>query len=177
MYEFVIRHHKEGKMEENNDKLIKHNPIDASSRDMSSPVWDMSQERAFIENLLNQRFNFFLIFFSITMAGFVNTDNWLVGQTILTLGSVILILIARAIEKSEQKLDLIVGDLCKDISHPIRIINDATGGNFESRRRLIGIIIPRICYITMLVLAILHLIYILAIPQGTAEIIKEYLKY
>lgn len=54
------------------DKQEKHFPLSAELRDKTSPVWDMSQERAFIENLLGQRFNFFLVFFSLTVAGSVN---------------------------------------------------------------------------------------------------------
>jgi predicted HTH transcriptional regulator len=32
------------------------------TRDRASPVWDMSQERVFLESLMNQRFNFFVFF-------------------------------------------------------------------------------------------------------------------
>jgi WD40 repeat protein len=42
-----------------------HKPIPASIRDSTSPVWDMSQERAFIETLLNQRFNSRLVIIRI----------------------------------------------------------------------------------------------------------------
>ena len=41
--------------------------IDKSKNPISN--WDMSQERAFLENLLSQRFNFFLVFFSLVVAG------------------------------------------------------------------------------------------------------------
>ena len=47
----------------------KHKYLPAAERDEKPPVWDMSQERAFIETLLNQRFNFFLAFFSLVIVG------------------------------------------------------------------------------------------------------------
>ncbi|RPH29904.1 MAG: hypothetical protein EHM93_16640 [Bacteroidales bacterium] len=142
-----------------NKKLIKHKQMKASERDEKSPVWDMSQERAFIENLLSQRFNYFLLFYSIVIAGFVKTTNLVYAQLILTLGAIITILFALVLERSQQKLDIILKDLFEDDSHPAKIVDDLAGGC--SRRRIIGIWIPKICYWTLVIGAIAHLVFII----------------
>lgn len=140
-----------------------HDPIPANKRDKMSPVWDMSQERAFIENLLGHRFNYFLIFFSVVVAGFVNSKNPLYGQFILTLGAVITTLLASVLRRSQQKLDLILADLFMDSTHPAKIIDDRAGGPSGSRRKLIGRTIPSICSWTLIVGAVVHLAYLICL--------------
>ncbi|MBF8274973.1 MAG: hypothetical protein HW390_46 [Candidatus Brocadiaceae bacterium] len=136
----------------------------ASERDKSGPVWDMSQERAFIENLLSQRFNFFLVFFSLVVAGSINAKIQFQLQIILGIGSLICTLLASTLERSQEKLDLILKDLFSDESHPATIINKhaSKGG---SRRRVIGIIIPRLCCTVLLLGFIFSLFGILQVPK------------
>ncbi len=122
----------------------KHNGIPASKRDGDSPVWDMSQERAFIENLLGQRFNFFLIFFSLVVAGALNAKSQLHFQIVLTIGGIICGLFAQVLARSQQKLDLILDDLFQDSTHPARIIDDRAKPK-RGKRKIIGILIPQIC--------------------------------
>jgi hypothetical protein len=140
-----------------------HEPIKAAIRDRKSPVWDMSQERAFLENLLSQRFNYFLLFYSITVAGFVNAKNVIYAQIILTLGSVITYLFASVLRRSQQKLDIILDDLFKEDSHPAKIIDDLAKGCIGSKRRIIGVVIPTICYLTLFIGALLNLVYLIFI--------------
>lgn len=128
----------------------KHKGLSASDRDEKSPVWDMSQERAFIEILLNQRFNFFMVFFSVVLAGALNAKVQLYFQIILTLGAVVTASFAVLLTRSQEKLDLILQDLYSDATHPAAIINKRAKG--RSRRRLVGIWIPRFC-VAVLVLA------------------------
>jgi hypothetical protein len=111
------------------------------------PDWNMSQERAFIENLLAQRFNFFLVLFSLVIAGSVNAKTQTHLQIILGIGLVICSLIALVLRRSQQKLDIILAELFADQSHPAAIVDNIAkrsqlGG---SRRGLIGIWIPRLC--------------------------------
>ena len=94
--------------QDNHGDLERHLPLTAEYRDRTSPVWDMSQERVFIETLLNQRFNFFLIFFSLVLAGAINAKEQLHFQLVLSLGTVICFLFASVLRRSQQKLDLII---------------------------------------------------------------------
>jgi len=99
------------KEREMTNEYANHTPLDAQFRDTTSPVWDMSQERMFIENLLSQRFNYFLIFFSLCVAGFANAKNSIYAEIILILGAVIITLFAMVLKRSQQKLDLIFKNL------------------------------------------------------------------
>jgi hypothetical protein len=129
--------------------------ISPEERDKISPVWDMSQERAFIENLLGQRFNFFLIFFSLVVAGALNARSQVHFSIVLILGAIICWLLAFTLFRSQQKLDLILAELFADQTHPASIIDKKAGG--LSMRRLIGYVIPLICCIALTLGTILAL--------------------
>ena len=128
-------------------------------------TWDMSQERAFIENLLSQRFNYFILFYSITISGFINTDRLIYAQLILIIGSIISVLFACVLKRSQQKLDIILKELFKDKNHPAKIIDDMAKGTGGSRRRLVGVWIPFICCLTLIIASVVHLCYILCLCQ------------
>jgi hypothetical protein len=128
--------------------------ISASIRDKTPPVWDMSQERAFIETLLNQRFNFFLFMFSLVIAGGINSKKQVHLQIILTIGAVITILLASLLVRSQEKLDIMLKYLFADKSHPAAIVN-ALANPKGSRRRLLGIYIPIICCLLLVTGAIM----------------------
>jgi hypothetical protein len=141
-----------------------HAPLDATARDKSSPVWDMSQERAFVENLLNQRFSFFLVVFSLVLSGAINAKVQLHLQIVLTLGATVTLLFASVLGRSQEKLDLILADLFSDPSHPAAII-DKRAKKRGSRRRLIGIWIPRMCWAVLAVGAVLAWMGLLQVPR------------
>jgi hypothetical protein len=141
-----------------------HQPISAADRDKASPVWDMSQERAFIENLLARRFNFFLVFFSIVLAGSVNAKTQPQLEIVLGIGSTICILFAMVLARSQEKLDLCLADLFADESHPAAII-DRRASKGGSRRRYLGVWIPRLCCAVLIVGFVLSLLGVLTVPQ------------
>jgi hypothetical protein len=107
----------------------------------------MSQERAFVENLLGQRFNFFLVFFSIVLAGYVNAKGR--GQQTLILGIGLLIcgMLRQTLSRAQNKLEVIMGILENTEHHPIKEVNDKVDkvARKGSRRRLIGYHIPALC--------------------------------
>lgn len=127
----------------------RHPGLPAWKRDESSPVWDMSQERVFIETLLNQRFNFFLIFFSLVVGGALNTKVQLHFQLVLTLGTLVCLLFAAVLERSQEKFDLIFKDLHTDLTHPLTII-DRRARSGGSRRKWIGRFIPAVCCVGLI---------------------------
>jgi len=150
-------------MSEQNDSET-HATINAAMRDKTSPVWDMSQERVFIENLLNQRFNFFLVVFSVVLAGSINSKAQLQMQIILSIGAIITCLLSTVLGRSQEKLDLVLADLFSDPSHPAAIINKRAkeGGR---RRRLVGKWIPRLCCAILIIGAVLAWFNVLQVPQ------------
>lgn len=140
------------------NELREHKPIKASDRDKLSPVWDMSQERMFIENLLCQRFNYFLIFFSITIAGFSGAKSVWIGEVILIFGAIITTMFSGVLRWNQKKLNFIIDDLHKDESHPATIIDDLSG---NGRRKVIGIYIPTLCSVTIIISAIINFLYLI----------------
>jgi hypothetical protein len=69
-------------------------------------TWDLSQERALIENLLCQRFNFLLVFYSLIVAGAFTTSSQRNFNIVLTVGAIISSLFALPIARAQHKLDL-----------------------------------------------------------------------
>jgi hypothetical protein len=115
-----------------------------NAEDNLGPRWDLSQERAFIETLVGQRFNYMLIFFSIICAGFINAKDEGALQAVLpTIGAIVCACLALAIGRAQQKLDIILGLLHRDPRHPVSVT--ATHASGKSRRGLIGYTIPWMC--------------------------------
>jgi hypothetical protein len=127
-----------------------HQDLTPAERDKLSPVWDMSQERMFMENLLGQRFNFSVIFFSVVIAGSLNSKSRILTALVLSLGALISVLFTRVLARTQEKLDLIIADLLTDPSDPVSII-DARATKTASKRKIIGHTIPRVCCTVLIV--------------------------
>ena len=114
----------------------------------------MSDERAFMENLLCSRFNFFLVFFTLVIAAAVSTSDAGHFKIVLTLGAAISIPFALTIARAQKKLDIALDDhLFKTEGHPAKILNEACRG--PSMRRWVGYWIPLACCFALVVGAIL----------------------
>jgi hypothetical protein len=120
-----------------------------------SPRWDISQETAFTETLLGQRFNFLLVFFSLVTGGAINArESPLVQASVLSMGGVICLCLMLAIHRAQQKLDLIIKVILQDPEHPVTVIDGMATG--PSRRRLIGYYIPTFCFVSLACWALLE---------------------
>jgi hypothetical protein len=98
--------------------------------------------------LLGQRFNFFLIFFSLVIAGAVNArDADITQAVVLSMGAVICFCLMLTINRAQQKLDLIIDIILRDPEHPITVVDGLASG--PSRRRLIGYYVPAFCFVTL----------------------------
>jgi hypothetical protein len=134
-------------------------------RTVTSPVWDMSQERAFMETLLNQRFNFFLLFYSLSIAGFVNSKGAYLSLVILVAGSIVLTMLACVLYRTQKKLDACLEELSKEPNHPFKLIDDAVGSG-GSRRQLIGIWIPIFCCFSLITAIVVYLGFLICRPES-----------
>ena len=103
----------------------------------------MSNERAFMENLLCSRFNFFLVFFALVIAAAVSTKEVVHFKIVITLGAVISIPFALTIARAQKKVDIALKQLFRTEGHPVKILNDECGG--PSMRKWIGYWIPLVC--------------------------------
>lgn len=66
----------------------------------------MSDERAFMENLLCSRFNIFLVFFALVVAAAVSTSEEAHFKIVLSLGAAISVPFALTIARAQAKLDV-----------------------------------------------------------------------
>jgi hypothetical protein len=121
---------------------------DNDAEPVRSPVWDGSQERAFTEGVLNQRFNFLLVFVSLILTGAVNARDLPTLQAwVLTFGAIIALLLLLTIYRIHRKLDVIMTILKADLSHPTGFSEDKIGG--FSVRWIIGWLIPLLCFVAL----------------------------
>lgn len=87
----------------------------------SKPEWTMSQERAFMEDLVSKRFNFFLVLFSLVMAGSISANRQAELITVLVVGSIICFLVSLTVYRAHMKLDQILKILHATPNHPIQV--------------------------------------------------------
>ena len=126
--------------------------IDSETRDKTSPVWDMSQERLMTEQLVGQRFNFYLVFFAVLVAGATNSKLQLHMQLLLSLGGLISIVFTKALYRTSGRLDVILNILKEDPTHPYAIISKAIGG--VGVRRTLWRSLPTICTVLVCIAAV-----------------------
>jgi hypothetical protein len=136
-------------------------------RENQLPVWDMSQERAFMENLLNQRFNFFLVFSSLVIAGSLNAKEQRHLQLVLTVGAVVCSLLMLTLLVAQCKLDIILGLLEGDESHPYGIVKRLA--QMPSARRIVGYIIPVLISLVLIVASACAWTGCLKVPNGISH--------
>ena len=111
--------------------------------------WDVNQERVFLENLMQTRFNFFLVVFGLWMVTVASITPKLSKLVFLGFGIVICSLLWLTIRRICQKVIAALGGLLgADAKHPMKQVASAAG---ESRfirvtsNQLIGYIIPVLC--------------------------------
>lgn len=113
--------------------------------------WSMSQEREFMENLLCQRIDFFLVVFGGVLIGSFAISN--PGQQFFVLcsGTLIATLLALTIIQIQRKVNKILTKLCMmSPPHPVAVIEKAVGGKADKGRSLIGYLVPSLCLVIMI---------------------------
>lgn len=126
-------------------------------RPSRSPSWDGSQERMLFETILNQRFNFLLVFVGLIVTGGINARTDKVLQcSVFAFGAVVTLFLSMTIWRAHRKLDIIMQTLYTDTTHPAAMINRAAGG--FSVRWIIGWGIPMLCTLALTAEAILLLL-------------------
>ncbi len=142
-------------------------PTPTTERERESPVWDISQERACLEPLLNQRFNFFLVFFSLVAVGSVNAREQEMLWALLLIGAVVTTMLLLVLLHTQEKLDLTLGILLADTSHPASAVQAACTS--KTKRGYIGKWIPLFCTSVLWIGFALSLLGILHVPSVIAS--------
>lgn len=124
-----------------------------------APSWNLSQERVHLENLFCQRFNFFIVLFSLVVAGAASANTQVKLAALLWIGFVLCALVALTIYRSYVKLMWILQSLHRIPTHPIAragvAVRHLGWRALFGVNSIIGIIIPGICCTVLLVGAIL----------------------
>ncbi len=89
-------------------------------------TWDLSQERVFYENLLARRFDFFLVIFSLVVAGAVTADTKGELVSVLIVGLVLSLLMGFAVYRIFTKVIMILRILHRTDGHPVKIMGIKT---------------------------------------------------
>jgi len=112
----------------------------------------LNDERKFMEDVMNERFNFFLVFIAIIIGGAITTRMQILFQFILTFGLLISICIWATIYRAYCKQYLLGRKLFSEYQkHPAKWVDDEAKKGFclFSVRKLIAIYIPLICNIVL----------------------------
>ena len=118
--------------------------LEQEFRDKTSPVWDMSQERALLEQMITQRSSFFLIFISIVIASAVNAKSQIQFQIALGAGALFSWLVALAVIRTWERHDVVLQHILNDKTHPYSIVS-ATIGSSMSWRKIYRYLFWAIC--------------------------------
>lgn len=110
-----------------------------------SSNWDLNQERVFNESLLNQRIQFFLIFFAVVIGGVVFTYNTskIFVLLILFTGMIISWALSFTIFRLYNRVIQILRSLSDNESHPFTLIGRKTKG--KSMGWVLGYFVPIFC--------------------------------
>jgi hypothetical protein len=122
--------------------------MDKQEPERSKESWGFPQEREFIENLLCQRFNFFLVFFGLVVAGAIACKEQLYLQILLWFGASIAFLISLTIAGLQWKLGVILDKIYLDRDSPIGFFYHNVCKLHISC--IIGYLIPGICTLSLL---------------------------
>lgn len=113
--------------------------------------WTLSQERAFVEDLVNKRLSAFLAVFGAVLAGVIATKTAPGFQVLVSwVGWAICARLAQATRRAQVKFDVIMGGLKQCPRHPIRWTEGAmedAGINLKSQtaRHHVGATVPVMC--------------------------------
>ena len=160
----------------------KDNPISTASCNCtsatSSAAWDLAQERQFLENLLCQRFDFLLVFYSLIVAAAFTATEWRNAVAALVLGMILCFMSSLPIARAQYRLDVILDHLEELETSALRESRELAEANQgrrapgvlrlvanRSQRRWVGYYIPAVCWISLLVCLLLVLGERLG-PQG-----------
>ena len=85
---------------------------------MPGEAWTWSEEREFVENVINQRFNFLLVLFAFILTAATQVNSEFQLQVLLWLGVLTVVPVSVTIAAASSALEGIFRELFKDASHP-----------------------------------------------------------
>ncbi len=121
-------------------------------REGGNRLWDLGEERAAAESLMNQRLGLFLILFAIIIVGAINTQKKILFLSVMFIGAVICWVLAYTIIRLARKIGFLTKEIDSIENISAKKIDRKGGG--KSTRFLLGYFVPIFCS-SLLVLAFL----------------------
>ena len=125
--------------------------------------WDMYQERAFMENLFCQRFNFFILTYALIITSSVTVTEQIMSKLILFSGLILCIMMWMTLYRIYVKLDIILIHLHHDKNNDVFTTVDRYIAGLPVYKKLIpmnsliGIYIPVLGILSLLSMIIIKL--------------------
>lgn len=114
-------------------------PADALSR------W--YEERAHMETVLMQRFNYFIVFFGVVIVGALAMTDGFAQTVLFGVGATVTYLVALTLGRAQVRLGILVGAIEEhDQAGPLAQTTRAANRVSASQRHLIGHGIPWVCF-------------------------------
>lgn len=123
------------------------------------PEWTMSDERVLTLTLINQRINFFLVFFSAVVAGTFSARSQLQIDIILSIGVALCWVMTLVIFRTETRLQVVLSHILQDKDHPYTVSQRSVGMG-RRVQPIMGFIVPSACSSLLTVGAILALLHV-----------------
>jgi hypothetical protein len=117
--------------------------------------WSMSEERELMENLLCQRFNFFLVLFALFILSATTCRDDTTSGVILAMGFLLCLMVWMTVYRAHVELHWIMQErIYKTEKHPAKIVNDEIKRrgllSLFSVSRWIGVVIPAVCCVILI---------------------------
>ena len=116
--------------------------------DSGAEKWDVNRERVFLENLMQTRFNFFLVVFGLWVVGVASITEKLPKLIFLGFGVLICFFLWLTVRRICQKVIAALDMILADTTHPATKVAMAARKSRVLRVRsnhLIGYVIPLLC--------------------------------
>lgn len=116
---------------------------DLTSDPLKTTGWDKNHERAFWEQLLNQKINSYLIAFAVVAAGIIAAPSGTVSLVIQSAGVLILWILTLSIIGTAHKLNIVVKSLAREDRIPTALADRRLPGRFI--QIVYGFVFPILC--------------------------------
>ncbi|GEM_PF-1689559 len=122
-------------------------------------VWDINQERVYLETLLNQRFNFYLVIFALIIGGSASANSPQKSTLILVSGLILCLLMWATVYRIHVKLDIVLKMCYSHEGYFLKEIANRTKSKgivgLITVNSLIGIWIPLVCTLVIFIALLL----------------------
>jgi hypothetical protein len=136
-------------------------PEDPKRVEVDDPKWEverMEYERAHVETVVVQRFNFFIVLFGVVLVGAANVSDHITRALLCAAAIPPMLMLAITLGRAQTKLTFLLDTLMRRWdTHPAATSNAVANHSSSSRKQWIGVQIPWTCIAILALAGILSL--------------------